>query len=969
MLYSWGACDGEGFDVVSYERTKQDNSVVKTLCAESTIQDEPTGKYLGFIGGDGNVTVLSLYVDGNVNAVVQKRFSLKKDKIKVMKCGPARALLFLHEGKILLLERGNSCRPFRVLCDRQVTQVACGNQHSIALIRDGQLLVWGENSHGQLGLGKEERSTLSPQPLKSLCGIPLAQISAGGDHSFALSLSGVVFGWGKNNAGQLGLGDITNKYTPTCVKSLNQKKTVFISCGEEHTAILTKGGFVFTCGSGRFGQLGHNSLRDEYHPRLIAELMGSKVSQIACGQHHTLALSELFNVIYSFGCGEQGQLGNAKTINQTVPLPIHLPSDHNPALKVKRVVAGGNISFAFYHELNHERSVIPSVCATLDDQIIDKWLTECDTNAWTRAKREIKRMFSSASFVNGSFIDKSCDQHFLTSAEYSGLDLSLARLAFEKIATKTKVLSEVQQSVMRELLPSLSICPAGVEALRIYLILPELIRVIQKQKQQTELAVDLAGAILKLDPFPCDALESLWTRMPYSYFRTLVKTLRSESAKLIEQMTAQHCDNWESLTTILRVLKRLFLVNRQRKSVLIESQFCISEVAHLPMNGNLELLVPFSFVADTVTKQKIFNYLKGLLMQEEQTSAFLSGLPNPVNMLHINRESLLKDTLEYLRKGILSFSYPLMVAFIGENGIDIRGLSATFFSLLSEAFLSWEKKLLEVSENSQLVWFNPDTCDVTDFYYLGIMCGMALYNHHYMNINFPLALFKKLLQLSPTLSDLEELSPVEARGLKNLLEEEEEDVDGLLVDFTVKGQELFSNGCQVPVTKNNRQMYVDLYVDFVFNKSVKNQFEQFSIGFFEGCPLNAWRMFHPEELRELFHGSPTYEWKDLPQCSTYEHCSPSDELITNFWTVFFEFSEEQRKKFLFFMYGTDRVPAGGLSKLSLKIVQLNLPEPDDRFPEAQTCFGKLHLPKYSNIDILRNKLIHAINFCEVFGRV
>lgn len=72
---------------------------------------------------------------------------------------------------------------------------------------DGQLFTWGQNSSGQLGLGKGEPSSLSPQPLKSLCGIPLAQISAGGDHSFALSLSGAVFGWGRNSAGQLGLND------------------------------------------------------------------------------------------------------------------------------------------------------------------------------------------------------------------------------------------------------------------------------------------------------------------------------------------------------------------------------------------------------------------------------------------------------------------------------------------------------------------------------------------------------------------------------------------------------------------------------------------------------------------------------------------------------------------------------------------------------------------------------------------
>uniref|UniRef100_A0A4W5PCB8 Uncharacterized protein n=1 Tax=Hucho hucho TaxID=62062 RepID=A0A4W5PCB8_9TELE len=96
----------------------------------------------------------------------------------------------------------------RTLTGVPVTQVAAGGTHTLALtLPDGKVFTWGQNSSGQLGLGKGEPSTLSPQPVKSLSGIPLAQITAGGDHSFALTLSGAVFGWGKNSAGQLGLGD------------------------------------------------------------------------------------------------------------------------------------------------------------------------------------------------------------------------------------------------------------------------------------------------------------------------------------------------------------------------------------------------------------------------------------------------------------------------------------------------------------------------------------------------------------------------------------------------------------------------------------------------------------------------------------------------------------------------------------------------------------------------------------------
>uniref|UniRef100_A0A8C6HDX1 Uncharacterized protein n=1 Tax=Mus spicilegus TaxID=10103 RepID=A0A8C6HDX1_MUSSI len=96
-------------------------------------------------------------------------------------------------------------RKIKALAGIKIIQVSCGHYHSLALSEGGHVFSWGRNSEGQLGLGKNSRSQAIPQKVKSLEGIPLAQVAAGGTHSFALSLTGTSFGWGSNRYGQLAL--------------------------------------------------------------------------------------------------------------------------------------------------------------------------------------------------------------------------------------------------------------------------------------------------------------------------------------------------------------------------------------------------------------------------------------------------------------------------------------------------------------------------------------------------------------------------------------------------------------------------------------------------------------------------------------------------------------------------------------------------------------------------------------------
>ncbi len=191
--------------------------------------------------------------------------------------------------------------------DAVLVQISSGYYHFLMLTEDGRVYVMGSNNHGQLGLGNR---LSSPQPvyLVSLQGIPVGQIACGAYHTLILTVSGNIFAFGKNDFGQLGFGDTDYRLFPMNLKFLNTLKACYIACGEDFTAVLTLDGGVFTFGAGMYGQLGHNSTSHEYLPRKVPDLMGSEVTQIACGRCHVLVYLSS-NRLYSFGLGGNGQLG------------------------------------------------------------------------------------------------------------------------------------------------------------------------------------------------------------------------------------------------------------------------------------------------------------------------------------------------------------------------------------------------------------------------------------------------------------------------------------------------------------------------------------------------------------------------------------------------------------------------------------------------------------------------------------
>ncbi|NXB26598.1 HERC5 ligase, partial [Rhagologus leucostigma] len=318
----------------------------------------------------------------------------------------------------------------------------------------GELFTWGQNTHGQLGVRSQSTLTPKPQLVERLKGIPLAQIAAGGSHSTTVSLSGAVYSWGKNSFGQLGLGDTKDRDCPSYVGALEHWKTVFISCGADHTAVLSKEGLVCTFGAGGSGQLGHNSTRNELLPRVVAELWGARVSHIACGRwevpmiQHTLVYVPSLDKFYFFGSGDEGQLEDERKPDQLIPLPINSPVNTGKSCQSKDhcrcIQSIFNLicyNFNFVNVFMHfTQNLYLNGIATLEDKEVDAWISK--SKRWKSTKKNIRLIFSSEACINGSFLDKR-DKHFKTSKEVSGVDMSEVKRFCEKISKNQTIYQEV----------------------------------------------------------------------------------------------------------------------------------------------------------------------------------------------------------------------------------------------------------------------------------------------------------------------------------------------------------------------------------------------------------------------------------------------------------------------------------------------------------------------------------------------
>ena len=137
----------------------------------------------------------------------------------------------------------------------------------------------------------------------------LTQVYASYYYSAAVTESGEVYTWGSGEFGRLGYVDIKKQPQPRLLVELGSNFIVKLSLGYYHAAAISDKGIVFTWGRGINGQLGHGSILNEDSVRPVSALTHCFIVDIACGESHSLALSDK-NEVYTWGGGQLGQLGH-----------------------------------------------------------------------------------------------------------------------------------------------------------------------------------------------------------------------------------------------------------------------------------------------------------------------------------------------------------------------------------------------------------------------------------------------------------------------------------------------------------------------------------------------------------------------------------------------------------------------------------------------------------------------------------
>jgi len=271
--------------------------------------------------------------------------------------------------------------------DKKIVAVAGGRWHNLAVAEGGDLFAWGAADAGRCGFADttdmprdEDNWPYQPVPRLvrggALAGKQVVAVACGENHSLVVTLEGEMLAWGSLHLGRCGFADFqglptddeNHPYQPiprrVTGSGLDGKRVSAVACGTFHSLAVTEAGELFAWGGTCAGRCGFASLSDlpvdqdgisfQPVPRQVVDggLGGQFVQSVACSEGHSFAVT-LGGELYAWGCADAGRCGLADV--ERLPTDLDGPFQPEPALvadgglrcnKVRMVACGSWHSLA-----------------------------------------------------------------------------------------------------------------------------------------------------------------------------------------------------------------------------------------------------------------------------------------------------------------------------------------------------------------------------------------------------------------------------------------------------------------------------------------------------------------------------------------------------------------------------------------------------------------------------------------------
>ena len=305
---------------------------------------------------DGALVMEKVHMDNILEGVMEIG---GKEKARTVKIVGGNIYVLRQNGRVARIKLSAIGEPKwkEVKGVQDIVQMERGTNHMLILNKQGDVFGLGDDSHGECGSGVKGRfqsgpfilqTVHNPNKIASLEGQMIAKVFVGGQHNFALSESGQVYGWGFNNMMQLGHEEQFSAqdnpmlaiYAPMNFNSFfPNQKVLDIALGKDFSIFITENMLsksieVFGMGHNSQGQLGSGFTRhiqkftklEPLSDFTYKDVWGREVPldlEVSCGENHCVAKGAN-GCLLTWGSNQFGQLGNKKRTFAGTPLFVSM---------------------------------------------------------------------------------------------------------------------------------------------------------------------------------------------------------------------------------------------------------------------------------------------------------------------------------------------------------------------------------------------------------------------------------------------------------------------------------------------------------------------------------------------------------------------------------------------------------------------------------------------------------------------